>query len=304
MAGSGLGRRTSRETCLRPPISPVLVLSVSVAAVSAAALLVRLAEGVSPVAAGFWRTAGVALLLLPSLVQARRTISRAVLFGAAAAGLLLALHFWVWFESLSRTTVFRSTLLVCLTPVWAGGLSWVLGGERPSLRFFVGVGLALVGVGWMAAGSPAGDAGLSGDVLALAGGMLAAGYLLLGRRVRPHVDIGPYGALVSGLCALWLLPVAWMRGFPLTGFSAPAVGALVGLTLGPQLLGHIGFNYAVRYLPAHIVSASILLEPVGAGILGALFLEEWPQPVDIGGSVVVLLGTAVATMPSRRSADA
>ena len=47
----------------RPPVPPALVLTVSILAVSAAALLVRLADGVHPVVAGFWRTGAVGLLL-------------------------------------------------------------------------------------------------------------------------------------------------------------------------------------------------------------------------------------------------
>ena len=287
-----------------PPVSPVLVLAVSITAVSAAALLFRLADGVHPVVAGMWRTAAVGLLLAPSLSRDRQGLGPRSLGLAALAGLFLALHFWAWFESLNRTTVLRSTLLVCLTPIWTGLGEWWLGGERPGRRFWAAIALALVGVGIMATAGGVGEeqGRLAGDALAVVGGLLAAAYLLVGRTVRQQVSIGPYGAVVSGVCALWLLPVSWALDAPLTGFSTAAWLALAGLAFGPQLLGHIGFNYAVRYLPAYIVTAGVLLEPVGAAALGALFLGELPTAGEVGGAVVVLVGVGAATWPQRRRA--
>ncbi len=135
------------------------------------------------------------------------------------------------------------------------------------------------------------------------GGLLAAAYLLAGRYARQTIAIGPYGALVSGVCALWLLPVAAVLDVPLTGFSTTAWWALAGLTLGPQLLGHIGFNYSVRYLAPYVVSAAVLLEPVGAAVLGAVVLGEIPTWMERLGAMVVLLGVGVATIPARRTPE-
>lgn len=274
-------------------------------AVSAAALLVRVAGEVHPVVAGLWRTGAVGLLLAPTLVRDRRGLHSRSLAWTVFAGLLLALHFWTWFESLHRTTVLRSTLLACLTPIWTGAGEWLLGGSRPSRRFWLGIGTALIGVGWMVGAVDEGgdQSRLSGDLLAVLGGMFAAGYLLVGRTVRQSVAIGPYGAVVCLACAAWLFPVARLFDAPLIGFTPIAWWALVGLSLGPQLLGHIGFNYSVRYLPAYVVTAAVLLEPVGAAILGVLVLSELPTGGEVVGSLVVLLGVAVATWPRRARAD-
>ena len=289
----------------RPPVPPALVLAVSISAVSAAALLVRLADGVHPVVAGFWRTAAVGLLLAPSVPRARSQLHPKAVAVTVLAALFLAGHFWAWFESLHHTTVLRSTLLVCLTPIWAGAAEWLLGGHKPSPRFWGGIGIALAGVGLMATGgSPVLDEGaFTGDILATLGGLLAAAYLLAGRYARQTIAIGPYGALVSGACALWLLPVAVVLEAPLSGFSTTAWLALLGLTLGPQLLGHIGFNYSVRYLPAYVVTAAVLLEPVGAAALGAAVLGEIPTQAEMLGAAVVLVGVGLATVPGRKATD-
>ena len=283
-------------------LPPGPVLAAAVLAISCAALLVRLAPEVPAVSAALWRTGVVGLMLAPSLIpraaRVELTAGRAAL--GAMAGLLLALHFWAWFESLHRTTVLRSTLLVCLTPLWTGLMEWLLLRQAPSRRTAAGVALALIGVGAMnlGAGVEGREAGLVGDLLALVGGVLSAAYLFVGRVLRPHLDLMPYGALVFLSCALWLLPIALLLDAPLSGWPPAAWGALALMALGPQLVGHLGLSYGVRYTPAVIVSALILIEPVGAAALGAVFLHELPSAVELLGGGVVLAGVGFAVWPA------
>ena len=83
---------------------------------------------------------------------------------------------------------------------------------------------------------------------------------------------------------------------PLVGYGRETWLALLALAAGPQLIGHIGLNYAVRFLPAATVSAVVLLEPVGAAVLGAAVLGEVPSAVELVGAAVVLVGVAWATL--------
>ena len=67
------------------------------------------------------------------------------------------------------------------------------------------------------------------------------------------------------------------------------------MALIPTLLGHTMQNWALGYLPAYVVSISLLSEPVGSGILGWLIFSELPsQGVFIGG-IIVLFGVYVVT---------
>ena len=277
-------------------VLPVLLVAIS--AISAAAILVRLAPEVPPPAMAFWRCLGVGLMLAPSV---RRTGRRDQLL-IALASLALALHFWTWFESLRHTSVLRSTVLVCLTPAWSALLEWALMGRRPTLRYLAGVTVALGGIGLMATGaSDARPPSLAGDGLAALGGLLAGIYMVTGRSVRQRVGIGTYGCLVSAGAAAWLLPVVLFvpmaRHAPiqLVGWDTRTWLVLAALTAGPQLLGHVGLNFAVRYLPAAIVSLVVLLEPAGAAMLGGLVLHEWPSATEWAGAAVVLGGVALAT---------
>ena len=136
---------------------------------------------------------------------------------------------------------------------------------------------------------------LTGDLLATAGAILWALYFIIGRDVRQRVEITAYMGLVCLAAAVLLLPLALLIADPLTGFSSWTWG-LIGLAIaGPQLIGHQGTNYAVRYLPATVVSTVMLLEPVGASALAALLLGEIPTPLAAFGALIVMTGVVVAT---------
>jgi drug/metabolite transporter (DMT)-like permease len=261
-----------------------------VLAISSAAVIVRAIEDVHPLAIAFWRTLAVAVLLAPA---ARRVSARdAALIGLS--GVFLAAHFTAWFASLQHITVMRSTVLVCLGPVWTGFLEWGVLRRRPRARFWGGLAVALPGVVLLTGALPTTQA-LRGDGLALLGGALASAYFVVGRSVRRRVGIGTYACLVCAAAAAVLLPAIAATGTPISGYPNHTWLLLAALAVGPQLLGHNGLNYALRYLPAATVSSLTVLEPVGATILAALLLAEYPTPVAALGAAITVVGVGLAS---------
>jgi len=274
-----------------PPPHVVGVLAVAVLAISSAAVLVRaIGPAVHPLALAFWRTLGIAVLLAPAV----RRVSRRDAARIALAGVCLAGHFATWFGSLQTLGVLRSTVLVCLGPLWTGFLEWTFLRRRPSAIFFVGLLLALPGIALLTGSDPGPDS-LQGDALALLGGMLGAAYLVLGRSVRARVGIGTYASLVCAAAAAALAPAVVLAHVPLVGFAPRTWALIAALAVGPQLLGHNGFNYALRWLPAATVASVTILEPVGATVLAAIFLGERPGPLAILGGVLAVAGVYGAT---------
>ena len=95
------------------------------------------------------------------------------------------------------------------------------------------------------------------------GGISGAAYFVIGSEVRKHMAVMPYMWVVCGVAALALLPVVLISGQPLAGFELNGWLLLLALVLGPQLVGHNGLNYVLKYLPASTVTAVTLLEPLG-----------------------------------------
>ena len=276
---------------------PALVAAVL--GISAGGVLARLAGDADPVVMAIWRVGLCGVVLAPGLIRLRA--SRRDLALCAVAGLALAGHFWTWFASLDHISVMRSVVLVTLAPIWVGLAERFLFEKPPGQRFWVGIAVALVAVLGMSWGG-FGDGSLLGDGLALVGGMLSSTYFLIGRSVRQRIAFVPYGALVCLFAAAWLLPVALLRDLPLVGWTLGTWLALAGLALGPQLVGHVGFNFAVRYVPATTIAALLLLEPIGAAILAFFVLGEQPPLADIAWSAVLLVGVGVATVGAPEAA--
>ena len=118
--------------------------------------------------------------------------------------------------------------------------------------------------------------------------------MLIGRRVGERLPIQRYLFLCYGSAALFLIATALISGDALFGFDGRTYAALVGLALVPQLLGHSACNWALRWLPALLVSVVFLSEPIVASTLAWAFLKEAPERVVLLAAPLVLLGIVLA----------
>ena len=84
-------------------------------------------------------------------------------------------------------------------------------------------------------------------------------------------------------------------GVQYSGFSGQTYIWLVLLALIPQLMGHSTFNWALGYLPAALVSVSLLGEPIGSTILAYIFLAEAPGIIKVFGAILIFAGIVIAS---------
>jgi drug/metabolite transporter (DMT)-like permease len=93
------------------------------------------------------------------------------------------------------------------------------------------------------------------------------------------------------------------QGVPLFSYPWTFYALCAGLALGPQLVGHGSFNYAVQHIPAAIVGMLALFEPVGASILAYLLFGEVPPVTAITGMIIVMTGVAIVVWERRSGRD-
>ena len=75
----------------------------------------------------------------------------------------------------------------------------------------------------------------------------------------------------------WLgftVAAALLAGQPLWGCSGETWLWLAAITLGPQILGHTVFNWALKYVDASLISGTILAEPVVAALLALNWIYQ------------------------------
>ncbi len=280
-------------------------LGMAVLAISFASIFIRFAqaEHVPALSIAAWRLLFSSLLLIPYAWITRRAelrrLSRQDLLLLAASGVLLGLHFATWIASLDYTSVASSVVLVSMGPLFVGLGSWAFLGERPGASLAAGILLSAAGsvvIGWSDAGT--GQNRILGDLLALAGAVMVAGYLMIGRRLRSRLSLPSYIAPVYGVAMLTLLAIVIAGRQPMLGFGQRAYLWMLALALVPQLLGHSTLNWALRYSSATYVSIVTLAEPVGASILAYFILGESVSRLTAVGAVLVLLGILIASFPS------
>ena len=277
------------------------VLTVGVLAVSSGAILVRLADA-HPLVVAAYRVGLAFLLILPfSFRTCRRETrewDRRVWVHVLAAGVFLAVHFATWITSLSYTSVANSVVLVNTSPIWVGLLTPLVTRDRMSRRLWFGIALCTAGslcIGWE--GLRLGGGVLRGDALAVAGGIAAAGYLLMGRSVRNRVSTLSYITVCYGTAAVVLWILVGSRGLPISGFTADTWWALLALAVVSQHLGHSSYNWCLKHLSAAVLALTLLGEPILGSLWAFLLFGETLSAWQAAGGALILAGIYQAARP-------
>jgi drug/metabolite transporter (DMT)-like permease len=144
---------------------------------------------------------------------------------------------------------------------------------------------------------------VTGDLLALLGGIFGALYTVAGAEVRRTVSTTSYTLLCYGTAALVLFVVCALAGLQLVGYSGDTWLKLLALTLGAQLLGHSLFNRVLRTTSPTVVSLAILFEVPGAAVIAAIFLGQTPPLAALPAALLLLVGIGVVVSSRPKDAE-
>lgn len=302
------------------PSKPVITLALmgGILAVSTASIFIRFAQEYAPsLVIAALRLVFASMILAPLALSKHRfelaSLKKTDMVLAIASGTFLAFHFATWISSLEYTTVASSVVLVTTTPLWVALLSPLVLKEPITRPVIWGMLLALLGgivIGFSDACRwnnellcPSAEVyfqgqAVWGNFLALVGAWMAAGYILIGRSLRARMTLIPYIFVVYGMAAVILLIIMFASGQTALNLPPQAYFWILLLAIFPQLLGHSTFNWALKYLPASLVSITLLGEPIGSTILALIILNEVPSIPELFGAVFILVGIYLASRPS------
>jgi drug/metabolite transporter (DMT)-like permease len=225
--------------------------------------------------------------LLPQGVAAWRAITLLAVTAVAAYNAL-------FFGGLRLAPSSDGILLVPTTsPVWTALFAALILRERQTIRLRVGMAIALLGMGLVMIGGPdfaPGEDRFTGNLLFVGAACVFGLSHVIGRIAITHVT--PLGATtIAGLLgALLLLPGALIEGGPGDLASAPfnfwLFIAFIGI--GGSALAYVLWYHGVRELGPGRAGFFTNLVPIFGLSLSAMFLAEYPSPMQIGGGVVML----------------
>lgn len=269
-----------------------LALVLGVFCIGTSAIFVKIASVPGTVSA-FYRVLFAGLALLPLQLSQKKLsfpswkdIRLIGLGGLAFVGDLV-----LWNTAILLTSAAAATLLANNSPLWVGLGATLIFREKLSLKYWLGLLIALMGMTVIVSGNAIQELHFNtGDLLAIAASFLYAAYMLITQKARVRVDTLTLNLFTMLTCVIILLPIILLLGQPLSGFSTQGWLALVGLGLIPQFIGWLAINYAMGHLPAARVSVTLLGQSVVTALLGIFFLEEALSPADITGGIMVLIG--------------
>ena len=289
---------------------PIVVMGFALFAASFAAVMIRLTQnaGMPSFLIATLRMLLASLVLLPIIWARYRhelsQLTRAQWLWAIFAGFWLGLHFLAIMVSLEHITVLIHQVIIGTGPLWVALLETTFLKEQLNKWVWIGLSLAIVGGMVIAfAGAtgnnqtaPEGANPVFGMFLGILGAIAASIYLTVGRKVRPSVSVLPYVWIVYLFGGLTALVAVIITQTPILGHPSESYFWVVVLTLFPHLVGHTGFNYAVGYAPATLVSLSGQIVVVSAGFVAFLLFGELPLPLEVVGSVIIICGVMLAIL--------
>ncbi|SER37981.1 Threonine/homoserine efflux transporter RhtA [Gracilibacillus ureilyticus] len=283
---------------------PYLAIVIGVIAVSSAAILVKLASNVPAAIIANYRLLFAAILMLPFVFIKRaelQNLKRQDWITTAIAGVCLAIHFIVWFESLNYTSVASSVVIVTLQPIFAFIGTYLFFKERFSSGTVISMLITIFGSMIIAWGDfQLSSKALYGDFLALLGALFITVYFLLGQGARKKLSMTTYTcvAYLSGSITLIIYNIIVGNSF--IGYNGDEWIIFIFIAIIPTIFGLNLLNWALKWVSTSIISMGIVFEPVGAAILAYFILGEhvsWSQWL---GGMIVISGLLLFIASTRR----
>ncbi|MFE3575604.1 DMT family transporter [Lysinibacillus sp. NPDC059133] len=288
----------------KPKIHPYIPIFIGVISVSLSAIFVKLANAEAGVIA-FYRMLFSVLIMAPLFFgkytnEIKKLTIRDWGF-SSVAGIFLAFHFILWFESLHYTSVASSTVLVTLQPLFAFVGTYFFFKENITLKTILAGAVAIVGsilISW-------GDFKLSGtafygDMLALIACALVTAYFLFGQDVRKRLSLVTYTMLVYAVSTITLFIYVLIKGESFGPYPTMDWIWFILLAIVPNLFGHTLFNWSIKYVSTNVVSIAILFEPIGAAVLALLIFKEYLIATQIIGGLIVIVGILLFVVDEKK----
>ena len=245
----------------------------------------------------FWRMAVAAVMVLGlALVRRMPLPPRKDLPKFIFYGLVTALHFGLYIGSLAFTSIAHSLALIYTAPIFVAIFSLIFLKENLSIRQWMGILVAVLGVAVLAGFEPEFTRRmLIGDLLAVGSAIAFGIYSVAGRSQKDRYPLFVYAGVVYTLAALWLMPPA-VASFTPDGYTLAAVGSILFLGTLPLGLGHTLYNAALRRVSATYVNLIATQEVTGGIILGILLLGEIPTLNSLIGVLITLAGIVLVVL--------
>ncbi len=192
-------------------------------------------------------------------------------------------------------------MLVSLSPVFMGAISWIFLRERVTGKGAAGLVLAFAGAVLVVSNGQAfwaqAGARVQGDLLILGTAVSWAVYSVVGKKLLGRYRVLTLTTWTTLIGTAFLLPFSAAELLRFDFGRLTWVNGLNLLYLGgaASVYGYLAWYRALARLPAVTVGSYLYFRPLLTGVLSALILHETIGPFLVVGGVLIIGGTWLAS---------
>lgn len=278
----------------------IFIAFLSVFSGSLAAPLIRLVlnDGVSPVWVAGLRMAAMFIIIWPAVFINKSLwmnvwhMTLKELNWITLAGVLLAGHFFTLALAINYTSIFGSVTIFSTQYLFTVIIAALFLREKPGKGVAVGITMSLIGIAVISWSDFNLKGVITGNLFSLISAFFFAAYYVTGRHVRKTVALGAYTIWVNTFCVLLLLIAAFIINQPYKPLNITNIAVFFGLAVFGSLGGHIGINWALKYVKSDVTSMIYLSQPVFASVIAYFLFREQVEWETALGALFILFGIA------------
>tara|TARA_B110000014_G_scaffold178071_1_gene127674 strand:- start:271 stop:1134 length:864 start_codon:yes stop_codon:yes gene_type:complete len=269
-----------------------ILLIIALLSVSTSPIVGRALTGVGAISISFWRMfiAAIFLWIFSAVkpqgkIKVKSNINRTIY-----AGILLGIHFALFFEAVKITKIANATFLGTLAPFFTLLVEFFILKRQYDSKVLLGLFFTFIGsiiiLGYQ---FDLESKYTIGNLYAILCSISIAMALMIGEKVRESENTIVYTRGLYLSASITLLIISFFSNENLVNHNFNEYLGLVFLGLVPTILGHNSIYYAIRYVSPTIVAAFPLGEPIIATVFAYfIFSEVITLNIFLGGFITFL----------------
>ena len=220
-------------------------------------------------------------------------------------GIFSGIDHALWSTSIGNTFVANATLLNYIAPLWVSLVAILLLKEQYAWFFWPGMAAVLMGA-WIVTGvefNNFSSISFRGEGFAVLSSFFYAGYFIVSQRAQRHTRVVDFMLLSSAAAMVVLFIIILVSGISIFGYSRHTYLTFLIAGLSSQLGGYFSINYALRHIPATVVSSVLVLQPVITALLAIRTEGEMLSTLQIIGGLLVIGGVIVVKTAKKLSSE-
>ena len=278
--------------------NPFLYLVIGVLAMSCSGIIIKLTKAPSAIIA-FYRMFITAVILTPGFISKaqkndRPTVvpNKSIYLLPVITGFVNAADYVVGTIGLKETSIANNCIIGNLSPVWVGLAMVFIFKKKLSLRYWLGMGLALVG-SVLVIGNNFYTLNFHfniGDLCSAASSIFYAAYFVFTEKGRKYFSASEFFTMMLYSTCVWLLLLNIIQGNSFTNYDTQTWIFFFVSAIVCQLIGQYAISASLGYISSEIVSITMLMHPILMTMLAYPILGEAVNMVQVLGGLITFAG--------------